>query len=354
MTMESLFANDPLLGEPGVLLHVLHNLLALCGRAHSTPPSICTFAAVNRLRDASLQPVVVRLPYAIGVERSPRSFTGSTKVPRLVTHCWQITLGHLHGTHMPSPSQPASQPTMPPCLPIPPPRIPANRGQDLSQSTHLACIHSVPQQPAQNRHWSSPKTENVFPAANLESDTPRPRPNNIASRKTVPVSPRESLQFADIYAGARGQAVSLHQLFHKTSTNPCRRTPLILGPSRHHSTQKSRRRCGWISGLGGTPLRVRVPPSQTYQTHSARPLYPSLFLHPKKYPIPPSWLSVPIWDWNWTGTRISTRPKIQSTKVHQGRTLVSPYLVLVPNAHLLQSSSRTTACTSTSLVGLTG
>ncbi|KAH7625172.1 hypothetical protein B0T09DRAFT_66924 [Sordaria sp. MPI-SDFR-AT-0083] len=115
MTIESLIANDPLLGEPRALLQVLHNLLALCGRAHPTPPSICTFAAVNRPRSAclqELQPTVrcCRIDLETLHGRSPVV----AKYLDQVTQCWQITLGHLHGTHT-CPAQ-ASQPASPPCL----------------------------------------------------------------------------------------------------------------------------------------------------------------------------------------------------------------------------------------------
>ncbi|KAK3396819.1 hypothetical protein B0T20DRAFT_243670 [Sordaria brevicollis] len=101
----------------GCCYRLLHSILALCGRAHPTPPSICTFCGRQPPGDACLQPAVVRLPYRQTLRLFHRHFSpfGSNKVrvPRLVTRRWQITLGHLHGTHTcPAQSQPAS----PPCL----------------------------------------------------------------------------------------------------------------------------------------------------------------------------------------------------------------------------------------------
>lgn len=67
-----------------------------------------------------------------------------------VETCWQITLGHFQGTAQAS-QQPASRPTMPPCLHAyqshSPPNISANRGRDLflslSLSDHLFSVHTL-------------------------------------------------------------------------------------------------------------------------------------------------------------------------------------------------------------------
>ena len=293
---------------------------------------------------------------------SPRSFTGST-VTKYLDYSytivgrsrWVIFMEH---TCLAQASQPAS----PPCLQAYQshhqgfPQI--GDKMDLSHNTHLACIHSVPQQPAQNRHWSPPKRESVFPAANFESDTPRPRPNNIASRKTVSVSPPCGLAVCGhTHAAIRGQAVSLHQIFHKTSRDQesLPRDTVDPRPSRHHSAQRTGVGVWWIS------CPRLLPECGCHHPKRTKPILLDPCTHHYVFP-PPQKVSHPTLLAHCpsgTGTRLAPAyrrgPKIQYTKVHVKWYLSPPtYLVLVPNVHLLQSSSRTTACTSTSLVGLTG
>ncbi|KHE87275.1 hypothetical protein GE21DRAFT_1306147 [Neurospora crassa] len=72
-----------LLAEPGVLLlllQVLHQGFVRCGRAHATPPSICTF-----LRPSTVltMPACIRLLFGCRIDVETR---------------WQITLGHFQGT----------------------------------------------------------------------------------------------------------------------------------------------------------------------------------------------------------------------------------------------------------------
>ena len=122
--MESLSANDPLLGEPGVLLQVLHNVLgvfALCGRAHSTPPSICTFLRPSTvLAMPACSRVLFGCPYTWTLRLSTVIHRSaivacpgtSTSYTSLADHVGSSSWN----THAPAQNQPASQPAHPPCL----------------------------------------------------------------------------------------------------------------------------------------------------------------------------------------------------------------------------------------------
>ncbi|EGO56115.1 hypothetical protein NEUTE1DRAFT_45608, partial [Neurospora tetrasperma FGSC 2508] len=117
-----------LLAEPGVLLlllQVLHQGFVRCGRAHATPPSICTF-----LRPSTVltMPACIRLLFGCRIDVETR---------------WQITLGHFQGTAQAS--QPASRPTMPtnPTTKQAYPQIGDKISFSLSLSDHLFSARSI-------------------------------------------------------------------------------------------------------------------------------------------------------------------------------------------------------------------
>ncbi|KAK3345667.1 hypothetical protein B0H65DRAFT_211664 [Neurospora tetraspora] len=134
MTVESLSVNDPLLGVP-LCRYKCYTTFLLSAAGHIQ----------HRQVFALLRPsTVLAMPAC------------SCRID--VETRWQITLGHLHGTHMPSPSQPAS----PPC------RHAYQSHHQIGNKISVIRVHSQRTTAARSdSSLATPKRESVFPAANL-------------------------------------------------------------------------------------------------------------------------------------------------------------------------------------------